>query len=539
MARRLWNGLLLKGLGKKITQPLFGSGKQQATTESGKNGSDNAFGKSQALFGHGKNLSSFGRGSKWSDSGSGSGSGEKMQITKTAKAQLKALKSGQISAVELLEQTIERAERIAPHLNPFALTLYGRARQAAQEADKKLGNGSGGRLCGLPITIKDSQYLAGYPCANGSNLLADFVPNETCRAVELLEREGAIVFAKTTCPEFSLTGVTHSEIYGLTSNPRNIERTCGGSSGGAAVAVASGLGAFSLGGDGGGSIRIPSGFCGIVGFKPSFGVIPREPCFPSWQSIVSYGPMTRSVADARLFFDILAEGFTPPADKGDRKAPVLYSEDLGFAPVDADVREVFRKTIELMQNSGFNLVEDNPGLQSSVITWAVTASYDAAEHARGNAYNLDYLGEVAKGFIDFGDQFSAEDFAEAQAHREVIRAHYRDMFERHNARILVTPSLGCEAFPHGTIHPHKIDDTHIELPWLDWASFLYDANLAGLPACSIPMGTGDEELPLSLQILGSEGSDYEVLRVAEAIEKLIGWDNSIVTPSIEPLDQTA
>ena len=193
----------------------------------------------------------------------------------------------------------------------------------------------------------------------------------------------------------------------------------------------------------------------------------------------------------------------------------------------------------MMQQEDFDLVEDNPGLPSSVITWAVTACYDAAENARGNAYNLDYLGEVAKGFIDFGEQFSAEEFDEAQSQREVIRTHYAEMFARHGARILVTPTLGCEAFSHGSIHPHKIDDTHIELPWLDWASFLYDANLAGMPACAIPMGFGDEGLPLSLQIIGPEGSDYEVLRVAEAIEKLIGWDNSIVTPRTDRLGQTA
>ncbi len=417
--------------------------------------------------------------------------------------------------------------------------MYGRARQSAQEADRKLAAGKGGRLCGLPITIKDSQFLAGYPCANGSHLLSDFIPGETCRAIELLEREDAVIFAKTTCPEFSLTGVTQSEIYGLTSNPWNIERTCGGSSGGAATSVAAGLGAFSLGGDGGGSIRIPAGFCGIVGFKPSFGAIPREPCFPSWQSIVSYGPMTRSVADARLFFDIMSEGFEPaPSGPGDDR-PIIFSQDLGFAPVDSDVRDAFDAAIVRMRGAGFDLVEDNPGLGSSVITWAVTACYDAAENARGSAYNLDYLGEVAKGFIDFGEQFSAADFDEAQAHREVIREHYDAMFARHGASILITPTLGCEAFPHGSIHPHKIDDTHIELPWLDWASFLYDANLVGMPACAIPMGFGDEGLPLSLQILGPVGSDYEVLRVAEAIEALLGWDNSIVTPAGGPLDQTA
>ena len=463
-----------------------------------------------------------------------------MQILKkTATEQLTALRSGEISAVDLLEQTIARAEQLTPYLNPFALTLYSRARQAAQEADKLLAAGKGGRLCGLPVTIKDSQFLAGYPCANGSHILSDFIPTETCRAVELIEQEDAIIIAKTTCPEFSLTGITKSDIYGLTSNPWDIDRTSGGSSGGAAVAVASGLGAFSLGGDGGGSIRIPAGFCGIVGFKPTFGAIPREPCFPSWQSIVSYGPMTRSVEDAKLFFDILSPGFERQASSTDSDSTLIYSEDLGFAPVDSDVREAFRAVIEKLEHTDFELVADNPGLHSSVVTWAVTASYDAAEHAHASAYNLDYLGEVAKGFIDFGEQFSAEDFDEAQAHRDVIREHYTDMFARHGSRILLTPSLGCEAFPHGTIHPDKIDDTRIELPWLDWASFLYDANLAGLPACVIPMGIGDEGLPLSLQIIGREGSDHEVLRIAAAIEQLIGWDNSIVTPACEALERIA
>ena len=458
-------------------------------------------------------------------------------ISLTATQQLQALASGQISAVELLEQSIARAEEIAPVLNPIALKLYGRARQAAQEEDRKRASGRHGKLCGLPITIKDSQFLAGYPCANGALVLSDFVPTETCRAIELLEQEGAVIFAKTTCPEFSLTGVTHSEIYGLTSNPWNPGRTSGGSSGGAAVVVASGAGAFSLGGDGGGSIRIPAGFCGIVGFKPSFGAIPREPCFPSWQSLVCYGPMTRSVADARLFFDILSEGFEGEAAGKTRRSPIVFSEDLGFAPVNNDVREAFRDVVERLRNDGFTMVDDNPGLTSSVVTWAVTATYDAAEHARGSSHNMDYIGEVAKGFLDFGDQFSAEDFNEAQAHRAVIRRHYSDMFERHGARILVTPTLGCEAFPHGSIHPQMIGDTPIEMPWLDWASFLYDANLAGLPACAIPMGLGDEGLPMSLQIIGDVGSDYEVLRIAEAAEKLIGWDNAIVDSA--SLEQTA
>ncbi len=169
-------------------------------------------------------------------------------ITKTAIQQLNALKRHEVSAVELLEATIEQSEKFGSLLNPFALKLYQRARQLAREADKQLADGNAGTLCGLPVTIKDSQFLAGYPCTNGSKTLAEFIPNETCRAIELLEQAGAVIFAKTTCPEFSLTGITHSDLFGTTSNPWNLNRTCGGSSGGAGAAVASGLGMVLLAG---------------------------------------------------------------------------------------------------------------------------------------------------------------------------------------------------------------------------------------------------------------------------------------------------
>ena len=152
-------------------------------------------------------------------------------IYRTAGEQRAALARGEISSLELLEATIEHSDAMAPHINPFALTLYDRAREMALEADKAMARGKGGPLCGIPVTIKDSQWLAGVPCANGSLSLKEFVPDQTSQSVQRLEDAGAVIFAKTTCPEFSLTGITHSEFYGLTSNPRNIERTSGGSSG--------------------------------------------------------------------------------------------------------------------------------------------------------------------------------------------------------------------------------------------------------------------------------------------------------------------
>lgn len=456
-------------------------------------------------------------------------------ITKTAVQQINALRNREVSAVDLLEATISQSEKFGPYLNPFALKLYQRARQVAQEADSQLQGDNPGPLCGLPLTIKDSQFLAGYPCTNGSKTLSEFIPNETCKAIELLEQAGAVIFAKTTCPEFSLTGITHSDLFGTTSNPWDLSRTCGGSSGGAGAAVASGLGALSLGGDGGGSIRIPAAFCGIVGFKPSFGMIPREPCFPSWYSIVSYGPMARSVADAGLMYRVLisdsaASEKVEPQDLDDY--PLVVSEDLGFAPVNSDVRIAFRAVVEQLVSAGAQITDDNPGLPSSVITWAITATFDAFQHAKDKTYDHVDIGEVAQGFIDFGAQFTQAQFDQAHEYRDVIRKTYDDLFERNGSTILITPTLGCEAFPHGSIHPHQIADTAIEMPWLDWAGFLYDANLAGLPACSIPMGLGDNGLPLGLQILGPAGSDEQVLRVAEAIEALIGWSKSIIEPPI-------
>lgn len=433
--------------------------------------------------------------------------------------------------------TIEQAERVTEAYNPFALKLYDRARQAATVADEQLAQGQGGSLCGLPITIKDSQWLAGVPCANGSHTQKDFIPKETCAAVQRLEEAGAVIFAKTTCPEFSLMGITTSNLYGQTSNPWNAERTCGGSSGGAAAAVAAGAGTLSLGGDGGGSIRIPSALCGIVGFKPSFEAVPREPCFPSWSTIVSYGPMTRSVADARLMFSVVAANNKEHAYLDSVAAhtqhrlsvvgqKIIVSEDLGFAPVDEDVRQTFRNVVGMLEAAGADLVYDQPNLPSSVVAWATTAHYDSWSFQKQKEAPLDGIEKSTVDMMEFGASLTAEEFTAAEAHRKTIDAAYTAMFERAGTSFFVTPTLGFEAFKHGDRHPGTIGSTRVEYPWLDWASFLYDANLIGMPACALPMGLGDENLPISIQVAGPVGSDAAVLDIAEQLEALIGWDNS-------------
>jgi len=441
-----------------------------------------------------------------------------------------ALRKRRLSAVELLDQTIARCETIGAELNPFAVKLYERAQAHARRADQQLKRGAGGALCGLPVTVKDSQWLAGIPCANGSRALADFVPQQTCTAIERLEAAGAVVFAKTTCPEFGLVGITDSTLYGRTANPWDPARTPGGSSGGAAVAVATGLGALSLGGDGGGSIRIPAAFCGIVGFKPSFDLVPREPCFPSWRSLVSYGPMTRSVADARLMLSVMrrCNGMAPQPDAEINSLAgltLVVSRDFGFVPLDDDVRARFDSVLAMLESAGAELLFDTPQLPSSVQTWAITATYDSWRHQVETPHDGEMLEETTRAILAFGSQFPEADFLAAQAQRGSIRQAYAAMFERTAAVALLTPTLGCEAFPHGRVHPERIGDTPIELPWLDWAGFLYDANLAGMPACALPMGLGDDGLPVSLQVMAPPGRDMRVLDVAEQIESLIGWQH--------------
>ncbi len=457
-------------------------------------------------------------------------------VHQSAIKQRAALDRGEISSLGLLEETIHHTEQLSPYINPVAVGLYDRARAAAIAADRRLARGKRSPLCGIPITIKDSQWLRGVPCANGSSSLADFVPDKTSAAVQRLEDAGAVIFAKTTCPEFSLTGITESALYGRTSNPWDVTRTPGGSSGGAAAAVAAGMGSLSLGGDGGGSIRIPAAFCGITGFKPSHGMVPRRPAFPTWESIISYGPMARSVGDARLMFDVLAgtDSFQSNAtEPNPDDLRIIVSEDLGFAPIDGDVRDIFREAAYRIESSGITVLRDHPGLGSSVVTWAIIATYDMWQYkgaSSGPAPEVDdrvepesghLIGDHARGFIDFGSTFNEDDFADAQQRRTEIHDTYMDMFRRNRSSILVTPTLGCEAFRHGTIHPLSLGTREITYPWLDWAGFLYDANLAGMPACSIPMGTGNEGMPLSLQVTGPPGTDLEVLKAARRIESVL------------------
>jgi len=445
--------------------------------------------------------------------------------------------------VDALEALLRRADEIAGPLNPFSARLDDRARRAALAADEALGRGEGGPLCGLPVTTKDSHWMSGVESTSASRARRGFVPAETVASIERLEAAGAVVFARTTVPEFCYFGVTESALFGRTSNPWNLDRTAGGSSGGAAAAVAAGCGPLSLGGDGGGSIRIPAAFCGIVGFKPTFGLVPHEPSSAGWKTLVAVGPMARSVADARLLLTAVA-GFDPrdrhslPTVPLDMPAPepaalrVVVSEDLGFAPLDDDVRGGFRAAVDQLADAGVRIVADGPGLGTSVQVWSAIALAEAYFSENEDfVHRRAELTEPAADFISAGGQVTTEQYVRAQFAREQIHRAYVDLFSRTGATALLTPTLGCEAFPHGRRHPDAVGGVPIQPPDFDWAPFLYDANLAGLPACALPIGLGDDGLPVSMQVLGRRCDDGHVLAAAETIEQVIGLG---VRPAPEP-----
>ena len=412
-----------------------------------------------------------------------------------------ALRRRELSAVEALDDALERADAVP---EAFVVRLDERAREAAVAADAALARGEDGPLTGIPITVKDSHWLAGVPTTFCSRAVDPLVPVETVAAVRRLEDAGAVIFGKTTTPEFCYAGTTP----GL-GNPHDLTRTPGGSSGGAAVAVASGAGSLALGGDGGGSIRIPAAFCGVVGFKPTFGAVPREPSSAGWKTLVAYGPLARSVADARLMFSALAgrDAFDRHSlDVDLAPAPMSFAACDDRGSLDDDVRELFHAVCAQL-----DVTWDSPTVPPSAATWATIATAEARwAEAEPFEQRPELLTPAAHAFLAAGDAVTTDVYLAAQVQRERIHRAYADLFAR--SGLLLTPTVGCEAFDGSLTAPESVPD---------WGAFLFDANLAGLPACAIPIGLGDEGLPVSLQIVGPRGADGAVLAAAELIEEAL------------------
>ncbi len=442
-----------------------------------------------------------------------------------------------VSPVEVVDAILDRIERVNPRLNAYVLVTGDSARREAKAAERAVmaRRARLGPLHGVPFSVKDLVITAGVRTTFGTPLLRDNVPAEDAPMVARLRAAGGIMLGKTNTPTFGWIGATHNLLFGATRNPWNLERTPGGSSGGASAAVAAGLGPLAIGTDGGGSIRIPASFAGIFGLKASFGRIPTYPPSAAW-SLSHVGPMTRTVADAALMLQVSAgsderdqyslprEGVDyPKALKGRLKGlRVAYTDDLGFVQaLDPEVRATCARAARVFRDVGCRLETVAPRWPSPKECWQEIFCGGIATRL---APYLDRKDEIEPGLLRIIQETLANPptrYVQAWFDRLAWWQHPRAFFEKYD--LLLTPTVACPPFPIGLDNPAEIAGTPVD-PYA-WTPFTFPFNLSGQPAASVPCGFTKDGLPIGLQIVGRRYDDVTVLRASAAFERARPWAN--------------
>jgi Asp-tRNA(Asn)/Glu-tRNA(Gln) amidotransferase A subunit family amidase len=439
------------------------------------------------------------------------------------------IRAGRRSAADVTRSALEAIREAQPSINAFTVLLEEEAMAAARAADARAARGEFAPLLGVPVSVKDHIWMTGAPATNGSVALRDFVPPQDCVAVARLRAAGAVIVGKTNNPEFCYRGVTDNLVYGLTRNPRDLGRTPGGSSGGAGASVAAGLTPLALGTDGGGSIRIPAAFCGVVGHKPTFGLVPKEPGFKGWKSLSVDGPLATSVRDAALMLSVIAGPSAaddttvagPVADltirPGDlRGLRIAYSTDLGYLPVDPDVRAAFAATLEIVAGLGATLTPAAPRTGDPTALWNTIAL--AEGFSSEGPLLANWRDEMSPGtaeIIEAGATITAGQYVDALHERNAYTNVWSSFFSDFD--VLLTPTMQLTAFPVGRLRPATIEGRPVDPFFDDWCTLCLPANLTGMPATSVPCPA--EGLPVGLQIMGPRWSDGLTLQVAAAFEE--------------------
>ncbi len=438
---------------------------------------------------------------------------------------LEGYRRHQLSPVEVTRAVLERIDRLNPVLNAFNLVSERALDDAKASETRWLAGQPRGLLDGVPVSIKDIILTKGWPTLRGSKTVDPKGPwSDDAPVTARLREHGAVLLGKTTTPEFGWKGVTDSPLTGITRNPWNAKKTPGGSSGGAAAALAAGLGALAVGTDGGGSIRIPCSFTGLFGLKPSFGRVPAWPLSP-FGTVAHIGPMTRSVADAALMLNVLAlpdarDWHALPCERRDWRSGlddgvtdlrIAYSPDLGYAKVDAEVAEIVRKAVAVFTELGARVEEKSPGFANPDPIFRTQWFSGAAMLV--NAIPAEKRKLVDPGLREVAEQgakITAAEMHDAQMKRGALGMHM-NLFHR-DYDLLVTPTLSVAAFDVGLESPPG------KKRWIDWTPFSFPFNLTQQPAASIPCGLTRDGLPVGLHLVGPRYGDALVLRAARAFE---------------------
>jgi aspartyl-tRNA(Asn)/glutamyl-tRNA(Gln) amidotransferase subunit A len=445
----------------------------------------------------------------------------------TASELVDAFRKKTLSPVEVAKAVAARIEKFNPVYNAFNLVSDRILDDAKASEARWMAGQPKGLLDGVPVSIKDIILTKGWPTLRGSKTIDAKGPwNDDAPVTARLREHGAVLLGKTTTPEFGWKGVTDSPLTGITRNPWNKAKTPGGSSGGAAAAVASGMGPLAVGTDGGGSIRIPCAFTGLFGIKASFGRVPAWPLSP-FGTVAHVGPMTRSVADAALMLNVLAQpdardwhalAYDPRdwrmgLDQGVADLRIAFSANLGYAKVDAEVAKIVSDAVSVLAELGAKVEEKDPGFEDPAPLFVTHWFSGAAFLLKGIAKEKHKL--IDAGLLDVAEQgakITAHDILDAQLKRGALGTHM-NLFHR-DYDLLVTPTLSIAAFDAGK----EVADQMLQRRWTDWTPFSFPFNLTQQPAASIPCGLTKAGLPVGLHIVGPRYADALVLRAARAFE---------------------
>jgi aspartyl-tRNA(Asn)/glutamyl-tRNA(Gln) amidotransferase subunit A len=469
------------------------------------------------------------------------------------------IRTRKVSPVEVTRAVLARIERFNPSLNAYVSVQAEEALCSAAKAEDALMRGRPcGPLFGVPLHVKDNLHVAGSRTTFGSKLHEKNVTAEDCPAVERLRNAGMILMGRTNTPEFGWKGVTDNRVFGITRNPWNTNLTPGGSSGGASAAVAAGLGPIGLGTDGGGSLRIPASFCGVFGFKPSFGRVPNWP--GSGGAMLRHiGMITRTVADMAAALDVLAgpdprdllslpsrsltlqsrasspsspdsesqatsagERYSAELENGIRGTRLAYSPDLGYARVEPEVAAICRRAAQRFAETGAHVELVQLDWRDPYDVWSVfffgtaAASLEKKLPTHGELLDPGLLRVVEQGL-----KLRGVDFANALAARHDFWEQVRRVYERFD--LLLCPTLAVPPFAIGQDDADPLDGE--KLNPLQWTRFTYPFNLTGQPAASVPAGWTKSELPVGLQIIGDRQADLLVLQAARTWEQVQPWSD--------------
>jgi amidase len=449
----------------------------------------------------------------------------------------------EISPVELLASCLQRIEAVNPALNAVTAMCVDRAKGEAKAAEAAVRRGDDlGPLHGLPIGIKDLSETAGLRTTWGSPLYADHVPETDERMVAAVRQAGAIVVGKTNVPEFGAGANTTNPVYGPTGNPFDPKRICGGSSGGSAVALATSMLPLCTGSDTGGSLRIPAAFCGVVGFRPSVGLIASERRVVGWTPITTAGPMGRTVEDTLLLlraqisddsrdplaFAVDRRDFTSiaPADLGSLR--VAVSDDLGIVPLDPRIRASFRDRVDRIKSAFRSCEWRNPEMDDADEAFGILRALSfVAAHRERYEKHRDKLGPNIVANVEEGLRMSLADVARGQVLATRIYRAFQELFR--DVDLVIAPTVPVPPFPLEQRCMEVIDGKTLAT-YYSWLAPTYAFSLTGHPALSLPCGLEPTGTPFALQLCGPARSDKRLLDIAHALERHLAGDPLTARP---------